>query len=139
MSLTPQDKVNVYLRLIDYKRSVGITQWTVLSIFVTASEAVFVLGLRQSNPTSNWLLPVFAVMIYWLGFFLYRRYRGFNRVVSSYILMFEQQIDIGFQKHLEEHFRGRKGLSTDRILLLAGIIYSLLALVPLLASSEGVT
>ena len=121
-------KVEVYLKLIDYKRSIGITQWTVLSIFVTASEAVFVFGLRQTDSSAGYSLSVFAIMIYWLGFLLYRRYRQLNRKVSNYLVRLEEEIDVGFQKHLEGHFH-KKGRSTENILLLAGIVYSIFALV----------
>ena len=128
MNTSSNYKVEVYLKLIDYKRSIGITQWTVLSIFVTASEAVFVFGLRQTDSIAGHSLSVFAIMIYWLGFLLYRRYRQLNRKVSNYLVGLEEEIDIGFQKHLDGQFH-KKGLSTENILFLAGIVYSIFALV----------
>lgn len=129
MSASQNYKVEVYLKLIDYKRSIGITQWTVLSIFVTASAAVFVLGLRQADEIVNPLVLIFALMIYWLGFLLYRRYRRLNRAVSNYLVRLEDEIGVGFQKHLDEKFYTNERLSTKNILFLAGIIYAIFALV----------
>ena len=129
MSASQHYKVDVYLKLIDYKRSIGITQWTVLSIFVTASAAAFVLGLRQADEIVNPLVLIFALMIYWLGFLLYRRYRRLNRAVSNYLVMLEDEIGVGFQKHLDEKFYTKERLSTKNILFLSGILYSIFALV----------
>ncbi len=131
-------KVQVYMKLIDYKRSIGITQWTVLSIFVTASEAVFLFALTRGETIAKHILPVFAIMVYWLGFLLYRRYRRFNRQVSGYLVKLEEEIGMGFQKHLEERFHERKGLSTERILLVAGIGYSTLAAIVVVLKALGV-
>ncbi len=129
MNGTLNDKLQVYLKIIDYKRSIGITQWTVLSIFVTASGAVFVFGLKESDDITGFLLRIFGVAIYWLGFFLYRRYRQINRQVSIYLVKLEEEIGFNFQKHLEKQFHMQKGLSTETILLLYGILYSVFALV----------
>ena len=129
MSASANYKVEVYLKLIDYKRSIGITQWTVLSIFVTASAAVFVLGLRQADGNVNLLVLIFALMIYWLGFLLYRRYRRLNREISNFLVMLEDEIGVGFQKHLDENFYTKERLSSKNILFLAGIIYAIFALV----------
>lgn len=95
-------KEKVYLKLIDYKRSVGITQWTVLSIFITTSEAVFVFGLKQTDGVYNRQVLIFAVMIYWLGFLLYRRYRRLNMRLSNYLIKLEEELDIDFQQHMEK-------------------------------------
>jgi hypothetical protein len=123
------DKIKVYLKIIDYKRSIGIIQWTILSIFTTASGAVFAFGLKESNNINGSLLRVFGVMVYWLGFLLYRRYRQFNRQVSTYLVKLEEENCFNFQKHLEDQFRAKTRLSTIKILLFAGVSYSIFALV----------
>jgi hypothetical protein len=116
------------LKIIDYKRSIGITQWTVLSIFVTASGAVFVFGLKESNNIVGLLLRIFAVMIYWVGFLLYRRYRQFNQQVSDYLVKLEKDIGFNFQEHLNV-FHAKKRLSAGKILLLAGTLYTIFGLI----------
>jgi len=128
MSETSSDNVKVYLKVIEYKRSIGITQWTVLSIFVTASEAVFVLSLAQDDRLTSTLVRVFGAMVYWLGFLLYNRYRGLNIAVSKYLVELEKEIGFEFQQHLNNQFHN-KGLSTRNILLVAGILYLILVIV----------
>lgn len=48
-----ENNLTMYLKIIDYKRSIGITQWTVLSIFLTVSEAILVFGLSQRDRWSS--------------------------------------------------------------------------------------
>ncbi len=121
------DNVAVYSTIIDYKRSIGITQWTVLSIFVTASEAILALSLGQNDRVTAALGSALAVMIYWLGFLLYNRYRGLNAQVSNYLLKLESQNEFAFQQHLNAQFH-TKGFSTRDILIVAGILYSIFAI-----------
>jgi hypothetical protein len=127
---TRQDLLQVYLKLVEYKRSIGSTQWSVLSIFVTASEAVFVFA-ATSRTVIGRLLALLAVLVYWLGLFLYRRYREFNRQVSAYMVILEKDIGVGFQQHLNRTVHS-KGLSTEKILVLGGIGYSAFALIMIL-------
>lgn len=125
------DKLQVYLKIIDYKRSIGVTQWTVLSIFVTFSQAVLLISLDQSDRLTGALVRALGVLIYWFGFLLYNRYRGLNRQVSSYLEKLEQDIGygahigVGFQGHLQSFHE--RGLSTRAILILAGVLYAILA------------
>lgn len=116
------DNTDVYLGIIEYKRSIGITQWTVLSTFITVSEVVFAFSFGEREPAQNFLMRVFAVMIYWLGFFLYNRYRGLNRHVSNYLVELEQENSFRFQQYLNENFH-KSGFSTRRVLLIAGFVY----------------
>ena len=128
MSETSSDNVKVYLKVIEYKRSIGITQWTVLSIFVTVSEAIFVLSLGQDDRLTGTLIRVFGAMVYWLGFLLYSRYRGLNITVSKYLVELEKEIGFKFQQHLNSQFHN-KGLSTKSILFVAGILYLIFVIV----------
>lgn len=127
MARASDERLSVYLKLIDYKRSIGTTQWSVLSIFLTASQAAFVFGLSRPSRSTQILVMCFAVFIYWLGFLLYGRYRNFNKQVSSYLVKLEADLEVSFQTHLERSFHGKKGLSTEAILIGSGIIYTLLA------------
>ncbi len=117
----------IYLKLIDYKRSIGITQWTVLSVFLTASEGILAVAFTVDQRSAFRLLVIFGVVVYWLGFLLYRRYRAFNRQVSEYLVILEKELTYGFQEHLNRTVHA-SGLSTEWILVLAGIIYSSLGL-----------
>ncbi len=78
--------IDVYLKVIEYKRSIGTTQWTVMSIFVTASEAVIAFSIKQSDFTTALLIRIFGLLIYWFGFTLFIRYRSLNEQVSNYLL-----------------------------------------------------
>lgn len=130
--ITPNDKINVklevYLRVIDYKRSIGQTQWTVFSLFVTASGAIFAYGLTQTG-TSNKYLPIFALMIYWLGFLFYKTYRNLNRNVSDFLVIMENELGVAFQKHLDEYFHSKSVFSTEDMLCVAGLVYTCFALI----------
>ena len=119
---TKDQNVEIYSTIIEYKRSIGITQWTVLSIFVTASEAVFVFSFSLNDPVGEALARFFGAMIYWLGFLLYNRYRQMNQQVSKYLLELEEQNGFGFQHYLNSNFHA-KGISTKNILVIAGILY----------------
>ena len=123
-----ENNLEMYLKIIDYKRSIGITQWTVLSIFLTVSEAILVFGLSQSDKWSSSSLIFFGVFVYWLGFFLYNRYRNLNRQVANYIIKLENENPFQFQRYLNENFH-RKGTSTTEILLLGGVVYFIFVIV----------
>lgn len=125
---TVKNNLTMYLKIIDYKRSIGITQWTVLSIFLTVSEAILVFGLSQKDKWSSSSLIFFGVFVYWLGFFLYNRYRNLNRQVASYLITLENDNPYNFQKHLNEEFH-RKGFSTKKILILGGVVYLIIVFV----------
>lgn len=119
------DPQELYLKLIDYKRSIGTTQWTVLSIFVTASEAVLVFSVAQPDVLAAILTRLFGVAIYWLGFFLFNRYRNLNREVARYLRDLEQGLGFEFQQRLDAaHARG---VSTRTVLLVAGLLYAAFA------------
>lgn len=127
--------LQVYLKLIDYKRSIGATQWTVLSVFTTASGAVAVFAIgRDSSPVVGISL-LFGVGLYWLGFMLYRRYRAYNRRVCDYLVELEEQIGIGFQKHVDSFHQ--RGFSTERILAFGGVLYFLFSLAVFVMSLLG--
>jgi len=115
--------VDIYLRILDYKRSVGMTQWTVLSIFITASEAAFLFSLNHKVNAVGIYARILSIMIYWLGIFLYCRYRSLNKYVSSYLVDLESKIGYDFQNQLNAHFHGN-GISTRKVLIVAGIGYS---------------
>jgi hypothetical protein len=128
MQESTSDNTSVYLKIIEYKRSIGITQWTVLSIFLTASQAVFVFSFGEREPSQNFIIRVFAVMIYWLGFMLYDRYRALNNQVANYLLELEKENQYKFQQFLNNNFQS-KGLSTRKVLILAGCFYIILTVI----------
>jgi len=119
------ERLQIYLKLIDYKRGIGTTQWTVLSVFTTASGAVILFALGRQNSIVVGLSLLLGVVLYWLGFLLYCRYRSYNLRVSEYLIELEEEMGFRFQKHVGSFHH--KGLSTQRILLLGGIIYLLFA------------
>ncbi len=120
--------IEVYLKIIEYKRSIGITQWTVLSIFVTVSQGVLVLTVNQGTGTlTSSLLLVFGAAIYWFGYLLYNRYRGLNKQVAEYLVELEQENGFKFQQSLNKFHK--KGRSTRQILLVGGIVYLVFVIV----------
>jgi hypothetical protein len=116
----------LYLKLIDYKRSVGKTQWTILSLFLSASQIVLAIGATHAGDRGGRVLPVLGVSIYWLGFLLYRRYRHYNRQISAYLAELEGPLGLGFQAHLNRSVHAR-GMSTETILALGGLLYTAVA------------
>jgi len=123
MSDTAQkESSELYFKILEYKRSIGKTQWTVLSIFLTVSEAILVLGLSLDAPSQSGAICSFGVIVYWLGFCLYNRYRNLNRHVASCLVELEKDATIKFQKTLNDRFH-KKGISTQTILIGGGIIY----------------
>ena len=127
MELSSTEKLNAYLKVIDYKRSIGTTQWTIIAIFITASETVLAFSLNMDNATAGWFGRLFAIIIFWLGFFLYGRYRSLNKVVAQFLIEQEKENGYNFQEYLRTHYHV-KGLSTKAILIWAGIAYMILAL-----------
>jgi len=122
--------LQVYLKTIEYKRSIGTTQWTVMSIFVTASELVIAFSFQSDNQISSLnalLIRIFGLLIYWFGFVLFARYRALNNQVSNYLVSLEEKNKFEFQKNLVNYFHN-KGLSTKDILVVFGILYSLFAI-----------
>lgn len=122
--------LQVYLKTIEYKRSIGTTQWTVMSIFVTASELVIAFSFQGDNqfePFNALLIRVFGLLIYWFGYTLFARYRALNEVVSQYLISLEKENNFEFQKSLQESFH-KKGLPTKKLLVLFGILYSCFAI-----------
>lgn len=122
-----ENNLTMYLKVIDYKRSIGITQWTILSIFLTVSEAILVFGLSQKDRWSSNSLILFGVFVYWLGFFLYNRYRKLNRQVAKYLVKLEKDNPYDFQKHLNVKFH-RIGYSTKNILIIGGLVYIIIVI-----------
>ena len=110
-----------------YKRSIGATQWTVLSIFITASELVFAFSFGQDDLVAQALIRFFGIMIYWLGFFIYNRYRNLNKNVASYLIELEEDNPYKFQTYLNKNFHS-KGVSTQKVLLIAGMVYTGIAI-----------
>lgn len=127
MSNSPSSNIDVYLKIIEYKRGIGATQWTVLSIFVTASEAVLVLSLNQGDKLIGALARLFGVIIYWVGYLLYNRYRALNQCVSKYLVELEKENGFAFQQYLDTHFH-KKGLLTNQVLIVVGILYFVFAI-----------
>ena len=105
-----------------------MTQWVVFSIFATASATVLVLSLSQDNRLIGVLVRVLAIMIYWLGYLLYNRYRGLNIQVAKYLVELEQENGFKLQQHLDTQFHAR-GFSTRKILSVAGILYLVFAII----------
>ncbi|MDY6989536.1 MAG: hypothetical protein SWQ30_15930 [Thermodesulfobacteriota bacterium] len=118
--------IEVYLKIIQYKRSIGITQWTVLSIFVTVSQAVLILTSREGTATpADVVLRLFGAGIYWFGYLVYNRYRGLNIQVAKYLVELERENGFEFQQRLGEFHK--QGVSTSRILFMGGIVYIVFA------------
>jgi hypothetical protein len=128
MSRTSSDSLQVYLKIIEYKRSIGTTQWTILSIFVTASGGVLVFSLNQQNRLTGLLVRFLGIMIYLFGCLLYNRYREMNQHISNYLVELEQENGFKLQQILNNQFH-KSGLSTKSILLIAGIFYVLFSAV----------
>lgn len=119
--------IDIYLKITEYKRSIGTTQWTVMSIFVTASEVVLAFSIQQLEFTTALSVRIFGLLIYWFGFSLFIRYRALNEQVSNYLLQLEKENGLNFQAYLNDTFH-KKGIATKWILLLFGVIYSGFAL-----------
>ncbi|MCE7923479.1 MAG: hypothetical protein DYG98_10505 [Haliscomenobacteraceae bacterium CHB4] len=128
MELSSSEKLNAYLKLIDYKRSIGITQWTIIAIFITASETVLVFSLNMDNEIAGWFGRILGIVIFWLGFVLYNRYRSLNKTVAKFLMELEEENNFKFQHYLQSQFHP-KGLSTTSILVTSGVIYMVIALV----------
>src|SRR5262249_10705144 len=127
MEITPGDKVQVYLRIIEYKRSIGTMQWTILSIFITASGGVLAFSFSQQGKVVGALIRLLGVVIYFVGYLLYNRYRVMNQQISKYLVELEEENGFRFQKTLDSQFQD-KSLSTRGILLGAGCFFLLFSI-----------
>ena len=113
----------VYIKIIDYKRSIGITQWTVFSLFATASIGILLFSFQHSDKVHGTLIRIFGLSVYSLGYLLYQRYRKLNVAVSKYLCELEDNNGYRLQKTLNESIHGH-GLSTNHILLIGFFVYT---------------
>ena len=127
MGYKAEDNLDFYLKVIEYKRSIGTTQWAVMSIFITASEAVLAYSMSKLEPGAAVIIRIFGLMIYWLGFFLYLHYRSLNKHIGNYLMKLEKDNNYNFQEYLSKNFHQKK-ISSQRILFLFGIIYTVFAI-----------
>lgn len=127
MNCNSQFKENLYLKTIEYKRSIGITQWSVLSLFVTASSAILVFGLNQENELMGLITRLFGLLVLSLGILLYGRYRSINQSVSDYLVDLESEIGCNFQERLNQTVHSEYW-STNRILNAVLVIYGTLSI-----------
>ncbi len=119
---TIENDLEVYGKLLDYKRGVGSMQWTILSLFITAAGGVFVYSLSAPDWLTALAARLFGFAIYVFGYVLYKRYYKMNGHVADYLCTLEERTGYRFQHSLNEKFHG-DGISTDRLLLLGGIVY----------------
>jgi len=118
-------ELQIWLKTLEYKRGIGATQWTVLGVFLTASEATFIFGLTQSDGGCRAFMLVLAFSLYWLGYSLFKRYRELNRAVSRYLMKLEGDSG-GLQTDLNKFHE--TGLTTKTLLFSSGLIYTVLCL-----------
>lgn len=125
---------SLYLKLIDYRRSIGTTQWAVFSIFATMSHATFAISFNTSlAPHGRWI-RVYGLCSFFLGLALYHRYRDLNKSVEKHMRELEEQLGISFLRHMQEHFHEKKrwfNRSTAEILILFTFLYILIVVLSL--------
>jgi hypothetical protein len=119
---TVETDIEVYGKLLDYKRGVGSTQWTILSLFITASGGILVYSLSATDRITGIVVRVLGLAVYWLGYALYDRYYKMNGFVAEYLVELEKTTGYEFQQHLNSRFHST-GISTQRILLIGGFLY----------------
>ncbi|NTV67597.1 MAG: hypothetical protein HGB06_07960 [Chlorobaculum sp.] len=124
----------IYLKVIDYKRSIGVTQWAVFSIFSGISSAVLALSYQKSINESTLTIRILGLICYWLGYFLYNRYRNLNKNVASYLRELEKDIKNGFQTYLDKNFH-KHGIHTGNMLFMVGILYMALVVFDYIANN----
>jgi len=117
-------KLQLYLKLIEYKRSLGTTQWSVFSLFATVSQAVLIFSLQQQSAKLGIVLRILCLGTFWLGFLLYNRYRMINESVAEYLRNLEGDLQIDFENLIDKK-RRETGPSTRAILISSGLLYTM--------------
>ena len=119
---TIENDLEVYGKLLDYKRGVGSTQWTILSLFITAAGGVFAYSFSVPDWRTGLGVRLFGFAIYLFGYLLYKRYYKMNGFVADYLCTLEERTGYRFQHSLNEKFHA-EGISTDRLLYIGGFVY----------------
>jgi hypothetical protein len=132
-TVDPTGVLERYLKILDYKQHIGTIQWTVFALFCTASVAILAFSLTPETPLPRLLARMFGVAVYFLGFFLFLRYRRMNEIVCNCLVDIETPHGWDFQGRLNREFHD-KGASTTTLLLTGGTVYSILAVVASLLS-----
>ncbi|WP_306536341.1 hypothetical protein [Geobacter sp.] len=121
-------KLQLYLKLIEYKRSLGTTQWSVFSLFATVSQAILVFSLQQQSIKLGIALRILCLGTFWLGFLLYNRYRMINETVAEYLRNLEGDLQVDFETRLDKK-RSETSPSTRAILIGSGLLYTVFVIV----------
>ena len=123
-TMTRDQEFQLYLKVIDYKRSVGITQWAIVAIFTMASGALLGFATKYNDAIAACGLDIAAVIVYLLGILLYGRYRTMNQHVMRYLTDLEKRVGSGFQSTLTANFHSR-GPTTYQVLWIVGLVYAI--------------
>jgi hypothetical protein len=121
-------KQQIYIKMLEYKRSVGMTQWTVLSIFMAASSLMFVYGLNQ-KPMVGLMTRICGFLVFLLGVLLYKRYRKINQEVARFLVDLETDLELennaAFQQRLNKSVHS-SFFNTMKMLTISCVLYAIL-------------
>ncbi|WP_457557921.1 hypothetical protein [Candidatus Harpocratesius sp.] len=112
------DQINVYLKAIDYKRSIGKTQWSIFSLFATGAGAAFIYSFKEKERNPQLFIQITAVSIQWQVIIFYNLHRRINKGVAEYLVQFESSVQFiqDFQKIINKKYRTKR--SSSQILII---------------------
>ncbi len=128
---TDEVKEDLYLKLCDLEQKHAASRWTVTTFFLSVSFAIFGISLGAKDSVVPIAVPqAIAVAIYWFTYILFLRFHAYGKFLRSRIRRWEDEgwTTLGLQTGAAEFMAGKVGLSSGRLLLIFGILYTIAAI-----------
>lgn len=124
----PHIKDGVYLKIWQTEQAHMRTRWTVVTFFLSISFAIFGFSFQNQLPRSEAVaIRISGLLIYWFAYILLLHFYAYSKFLRTYLVEMEKsgRTTLDIQSKADMLRVGfNKRLSTTRLLLLFGLIYS---------------
>jgi hypothetical protein len=123
---------SLYLEIWRYEQKFLMTRWTVATFFMSVSFAVFGFSFQENFPLhSAFVIRIFAVLIYWFAYILYRLFYQYTKSLRRYLIAMEKgkRTGLDMQSKIGRDPDRRRSLSTNGLLAGFGLVFTLGTLV----------
>ncbi len=123
------DGDDVYLQIWQTEQDHVRTRWTVVTFFLGVSFAIFGFSFQNKLSGSQTIaIRIAGLFIYWFAYFLLLHFYEFTKFLRTYLLDMEKsgRTSLDIQSKADaSRLDASKRLSTTRLLLLFGLIYTI--------------
>ena len=119
----------LYLKIWQTEQEHSRTRWTVVTFFLSISFAI--LGFSFQNrfsPSETLAIRISGLLIYWFTYMLLLHFYAYTRFLRAYLVEMEKsgRASLDIQSKADtSHLGVYKRLSTTRLMLLFGLIYTI--------------